>query len=178
MIQPELLPHYTVADYRRWQGDWELIGGIPYAMVPSPTMTHQRTALEISHQLYDLLKQCENCQVLYEIDWIISEDTVVRPDVMVVCGAIEGDYPTQAPRLIFEIISPSTAIQDERLKFELYQREGVGWYVLVYPERKSAKIFKLKDGRLLKEKDVTRETHTFEPGEHCRFEFDFARIWP
>jgi Uma2 family endonuclease len=177
MLQPELLPHYTLADYRRWEGEWELILGIPYAMTPSPTIGHQRVRMAIARQLYELLTVCPNCLVLDETDWIVSEDTVVRPDVMVVCGQILGDYPTKTPKLIFEVVSPSTASKDERLKFDLYQQEGVKSYVLVYPERKVAKIFGLSQGRLVKQGDATSEKHSFDL-EYCQIEFDFALIWP
>ena len=27
---------YTYEDYKRWEGDWELIDGVPLAMAPSP----------------------------------------------------------------------------------------------------------------------------------------------
>ena len=30
----EYLPHYTYEDYCMWEGNWELIDGIPYAMSP------------------------------------------------------------------------------------------------------------------------------------------------
>ena len=33
--------HYTLDDYRLWEGDWELIDGSAYAMSPSPMVTHQ-----------------------------------------------------------------------------------------------------------------------------------------
>lgn len=178
MIRSELLPHYSVADYRLWEGDWELVEGIPYAMVPSPTVTHQRTALKIARQLDELLESCDSCQVLHETDWIVADDTVVRPDVMVVCGDITGDYPTQPPPLIFEIISPSTAVKDEQLKFELYQREGVRWYVLVYPDGRKARIFRFEERRTVEERDVSLDRQRFEPEDDCHFEFDFGRIWP
>ena len=29
-------PHYTVADYEQWSGDWELWKGTAVAMTPSP----------------------------------------------------------------------------------------------------------------------------------------------
>ena len=38
MLTIDELPHYSYQDYRRWEGDWELIEGIPYAMTPSPTL--------------------------------------------------------------------------------------------------------------------------------------------
>ncbi|WP_457626586.1 hypothetical protein [Persephonella sp.] len=36
------LPNYTVEDYKQWEGDWELIEGIAYAMVPSPLESIKR----------------------------------------------------------------------------------------------------------------------------------------
>ncbi len=177
MIAPELLPHYTLADFKRWQGDWELLEGIPYAMVPSPTFLHQRIAARILVQLEGALSACCNCQAVLETDWIIAEDTVVRPDVMVVCGPVEGDYPTCAPALIFEILSPTTALRDEQIKFDLYAREGVRNYILVYPEQKKAKLFAWQNGCYVKRKDTTLERESFELGD-CRIEFDFAKIWP
>lgn len=177
MIALELLPHYTVADYRRWEGDWELIEGIPYAMAPSPTMLHQLVRIEVTHHLYEALQACRECRVLDETDWIVADDTAVRPDVMVICGEIESEWPTRAPSLIFEIVSPSTAIRDEKLKFDLYQREGVKHYVLVYPGRRVAKVYQLQDGRFVKRADVVRENLGFEVGSDCRIDFDFARIW-
>ena len=38
-IDREQLPHYTYEDYLCWEGRWELINGIPYAMTPAPTVT-------------------------------------------------------------------------------------------------------------------------------------------
>ena len=32
---------YTVNDYSLWEGEWELIGGMPYAMSLSSFVTHQ-----------------------------------------------------------------------------------------------------------------------------------------
>ena len=37
----KLLPHYTYEDYCNWEGRWELIDGIPFAMSPAPTPRHQ-----------------------------------------------------------------------------------------------------------------------------------------
>lgn len=177
MLARELLPHYTLSDFKRWPGDWELIEGIAYAMVPRPTFFHQRIAARILTQLEEALASCPNCQAVAGTDWIVAEDTVVRPDVMVVCGPLEGDYPTRAPALIFEILSPATALRDERIKFELYAREGVRFYILVYPELKKAKLFDWRDGRYVKRKDTASEQEWFDLCA-CRIEFDFARIWP
>ena len=33
-------PHYTYEDYLLWEGRWELIEGMPYAMSPTPVIDH------------------------------------------------------------------------------------------------------------------------------------------
>ncbi len=167
--------HYTVEDYQQWQGDWELVQGVAYAMTPSPAVSHQRVGASITRQLGERLDACEQCEVLYEIDWYISADTVVRPDVLVICYEPEEKI-TKAPELIFEVISPSTARRDEQLKFELYQREGVRHYVLVYPEQKTARVYTLDGGAYRKVGDFINESTSFTLPD-CQFDFDFAGIW-
>ncbi|MEO1751242.1 hypothetical protein [Thiofaba sp. EF100] len=68
-LEPE---HYTVEDYQHWEGDWELIEGRPYAMSPA-------------------------CQALYECDVRFSSETIVRPDLLVVCYPPEEANLTRAP---------------------------------------------------------------------------------
>ena len=168
--------HYTVDDYRRWEGDWELIDGVPLAMVPSPGITHQRLAMRIATQLSQALDDCPRCEALFEIDVEFSRDTVVRPDVLVLCQPPEGERLTHAPEWIFEIISPHTARRDEEAKFQLYRDEGVGHYVIVYPDARKAKAYRLVDGAYRKVGDFRDERHRFElPG--CTVEFDFAPLW-
>src|SRR5438309_6706415 len=96
----EDLPHYCYDDYKIWEGDWELIRGIPYALAPSPGWQHQHFGAVFITAFIEALKETQadnNCKVLYSCDWIVSNDTVVRPDVMIVCDKIEGDYPTRPP---------------------------------------------------------------------------------
>ena len=166
---------YTVEDYQHWKGEWELVEGVAYAMTPSPTVSHQRIGAKITQQLGEKLKVCAQCEVLYAIDWYISNDTVVRPDVLVICYEPEEKI-TKAPELIFEVISPSTARRDEQLKFELYQREGVPYYVLVYPEQKTARVYGLVDGRYRKIGDFMHKATSITL-DGCQFDFDFGEIW-
>lgn len=35
------IPTYTVADYERWEGEWELWDGVPVAMSSAPIFRHQ-----------------------------------------------------------------------------------------------------------------------------------------
>jgi len=167
---------YTVEDYRQWEGDWELINGQPVAMAPSPALGHQITSFAIAQQLGENLDHCPHCQALFEIDVQFSEDTVVRPDVLVICYTPEGDRLTRAPDLIFEVISPKTARVDEVIKFNLYRSEAVAHYVLVYPDTKKAKVWRLIDGDYRKVADFHDETHRFDLSK-CSFDFDFSRLW-
>ncbi len=173
----DYLPHYTYEDYKEWEGKWELIGGIAYAMAPAPMIEHQRVSNKIARVLDEVLEECKECVALLPVDWKISEDTIVQPDNMVYCGDIENpNYLTKAPKVIFEVISPSTALKDANLKFDLYEREGVLYYILVYPGDRVAKVYRWKDGRYQKVRDSSDESVEFDIGV-CKFDFDFGRIW-
>lgn len=171
------LPHYCYADYKRWEGDWELIEGIPYAMTPSPTLKHQRISQKIAYQLEQGLNDCPHCQALLALDWIISDDTVVQPDNLVICHRQEGDFLTRAPALIFEILSPLTSKKDRVTKFRIYEREGVRYYCIVDPDNHVVKIYRLEQGSYVKQADASRESHELDLGE-CSIDFDFAKIRP
>ncbi len=84
-LKKEHLPHYTYDDYCRWEGNWELIEGVPYAMSPLPTSKHQRLAGKLYSQLDGKLQQCKHCEVSLPVDWKIGEATVVQPDLFVAC---------------------------------------------------------------------------------------------
>jgi Uma2 family endonuclease len=178
VVQPKDYPHNTWNDYQQWEGAWELIEGIPYAMSPAPSIRHQSISGQINAALVQALKNCKACQALLPIDWRISDDTVVQPDNLVVCGDIGETYLAFAPSLIFEVLSPSTAQKDQTLKFELYQREGVKYYVMVDPISQVAKVFVLlDDGRYIKKSDARQNSFLFTLTDDCQFEFVFSGIW-
>lgn len=100
MSSAAVIEHYTLDDFRRWKGDWELIRGVPLAMTPSPGVAHQRVARRFQRQFDEDFDDCTNCEVFYEIDVEFSADTVTRPDVLVICSPIDGDRITRAPALV------------------------------------------------------------------------------
>jgi len=69
--------HYTYDDYKLWEGDWELMNGIAVAMSPTPMRKHQSVASQIIKELANQLDECEICEVLGEVDYKISDDTVL-----------------------------------------------------------------------------------------------------
>ena len=170
------LPQYTYEDYSNWEGRWELIQCIPYAMSPSPGYTHQRISQKIARLLDEALDDCASCRAVLPVDWKIADDTVVQPDNMVLCYQPQASFLTKAPSLIFEILSPSTSSKDRITKFNLYEEEGVEYYCIVDPKTGTAKVYVLRDGRYVKLLDATDETVTFTLKE-CVFAFDFSGIW-
>jgi Uma2 family endonuclease len=117
----KILPHYTYADYLLWKGQWELIDGIPYAMSPMPRPEHQRIAGNLHAELRSALKESKcDCTVYQPIDYKIEEDTVLNPDLLIVCKPITKQFLDFAPEVVVEILSPSTALKDRHTKYEIY----------------------------------------------------------
>ena len=165
---------YTYEDYKNWEGDWELIGGIAYAMAPFALPSHQRLAVKIVKQFDDSLENCNNCYALMESEVKFSEETVVRPDVMIKCGELDDISIT--PKIIFEVVSKGSKKRDELVKFNLYLQEGVLYYGLVYLDEKKVKIYKLIDGKYVKILETKDEIFTTEDLD-CNIKIDFSKIW-
>lgn len=152
-------PRYTYADYCRWNDDqrWELIDGVAYLMAPAPTPVHQIIAFEIAHQIRNAL-QDKPCTVLVSpIDVRLPKpgqaddqvDTVVQPDVLVVCdpAKIDPRGVKGAPDWLVEVLSPSTASHDQIRKRQVYEHAGVLEYWLVHPVDRVLTIYRLDQGR-------------------------------
>ena len=170
------MPHYTYKDYALWEGDWELIRGLPYAMSPAPNWKHQRAG---GHFVYAVKlafeqnkKQC-GCEILYECDWIVSDDTVVKPDVMVVCEPIEGNYPTKPPVLILEILSPTSILKDRNTKFKLYQSYGVKYDLIANLDRKEIEYFVLTDNQYKQAHNL--EEYALTPS--CKIKINLSELF-
>ena len=169
------IEYYTYDDYKNWEGRWELIDGIPLAMAPAPLPTHQFIAMELSFQLRKQLENCEECAVLGEVDYKIDEENVVRPDVVLTCERLNKPFLSMSPEIIFEIVSKSSARRDEKFKFDLYEKEKVKYYVLVYPDDQKAKVFKLNNNKYEKEGDILKNYEFKET--KCKVSVDFEQIF-
>jgi len=170
----EYFEYYTYEDYKKWEGDWELIYGHPYAIAPFALPSHQRVSVKIVRQLDESLDNCQDCYALVESEIKFSEDTVVRPDVMVTCGDI--DNITITPEIVFEVISKGSIKRDELLKFNLYKQEGVKYYGIAYPDDKRVKIYKLINGEYIKIADLKDEIFKTDDLK-CNIEVNFSKVW-
>jgi Uma2 family endonuclease len=144
----EVLPYYTEREWREWDGSWELIEGEPYAMAPTPYLKHQEISLNIATFFKNKLKNCPmRCKTLLPVDWYVDETTIVQPDVLIVCGENIGSKKlTTTPTLIVEVLSFSTASRDRREKFNLYQRSGVQYYLIIDPTAKKVEVYLNENG--------------------------------
>ena len=79
-----------------------------------------------------------------------NDDTVVQPDITVICDEKKRGYEgcRGAPDLVIEILSPSnTAIEMER-KLKLYQDAGVREYWIVNPENNGVTVYRFQEGTI------------------------------
>jgi Uma2 family endonuclease len=173
------IPRYSYDDYIKWEDNWELIYGYPYAMSPAPMIKHQKISTKIARWLDEALEGCNICQTLLPIDWKISSDTIVQPDISVICHTpTKESYISIAPKIIFEILSKSTEKRDRGIKYNLYEKEGVEYYIIVDPENDIAKVYKLNSGRYTKVCDTKDDIVEFEIKEcNKKIEFDMGKIW-
>ncbi len=171
------ISRYSYEDYEQWEDKWEIISGIAYAMSPAPMIRHQEISYKIASELSIHLKKCQQCKSLQAVDWKIDHKTVVCPDNLIVCGEDIGEkYLTKTPQIIFEILSPSTAFKDRNVKFKLYEKMYVKYYVLVDSAAKVAEVFLLSGKEYQKIKDAQNDSVKFEL-DGCEVDFDFEKIW-
>ena len=172
----QAIEYYTYDDYKAWDGEWELIDGIAYAMSPSPMISHQAISSGIGSELFISTKKCKKCLVVVEQDWKIDEVTVLKPDISLICDEQNDSYITKSPLIVVEIISKSTAKRDEKYKFEIYKDERVPYYVIVYPNDLKAKIYKLQGNEYIKEGDFSLESYHFNDLS-CQASIDFSNVF-
>lgn len=149
----------TYADYLQWPEDtrYELIDGEAFLMSPAPLVEHQEVAGEVYRQLANQLdgKPCRpfiapvDVRLPRKDETDAAIDTVVQPDVLVVCdpSKIDRRGVRGAPDWLLEVLSPSTAAHDQIAKRRTYERAGVREYWLVHPGDRTLTVYVLDNGQ-------------------------------
>ena len=152
--------YHCYGDYLTCPDDvrYELIDGDAYLMAPPPVLAHQHQEVtgEIFRQTANALLG-KPCRVLIApVDVRLPKqneaderiDTVVQPDVLVVCDSNKLDRRgvRGAPDWVVEVLSPSTAGHDQIKKRQLYERHGVREYWLIHPIDRVLTIYRLING--------------------------------
>lgn len=180
---------YTYADYLTWriQERVELIKGYIRKMAPAPNRRHQLLVGELFFQLRKHLGGGSPGQVfpapfdvrLPKFSGSGPVDTVVQPDITVVCDPAKLDQQgcNGAPDLVVEVLSPGNSRHEMKEKYELYKSSGVAEYWVVDPEHEALTAYRrnatgqYKTGRPLVPTDLL--TSEVLPG----FALDLAEVF-
>ena len=151
--------YHTYSDYLTWSrtsGD-ELIDGVAYVREPSPLPSHQLIASELLVQIRDAIKGTKWSVWIAPLDIRLPKsteldadvDTVVQPDVFIMRGRkkIDALGVRGAPEWLAEVLSPSTARYDEKVKIPVYERAGVPGVWLINFKARTVAIYRLSGGQ-------------------------------
>lgn len=126
MAEPALRP-WTVEEFLAWEREqlerWEFDGVQP---VPRGLVAGSRPHARLSARLVVALAarlpaECES----YGADLkVVAAGHIRYPDAMVECGRREDAGDVALPVVVFEVLSPSTAAIDRRVKAMEYQAEA------------------------------------------------------
>jgi Uma2 family endonuclease len=126
-------------------------------MAPVPSIPHQEVVGAIYRQIADCLEGSRCRPFIVPVDVRLPKrdeaderiDTVVQPDLLVVCDPAKIDTRgiRGTPDWIIEVLSPDTAGHDQIVKRGLYERHCVREYWLVHPIDKVLTIYRLDAGK-------------------------------
>lgn len=173
MALPAEKEYYTLTDYLTWDGHerYELIDGIPYNMSPAPLPKHQSISGALYAQIWLFLegKPCEVYPAPFDVYPLADSDetsddidTVVEPDITVVCdpSKVDDHGCKGAPDFVVEVLSPSNFRHDRLVKYNLYMRAKVREYWIVDPREKTVEVYLLDENGYLKLSEIYGENDT------------------
>ena len=166
MLTSETKNKYTVDDYLLLEegAPFQLIN-YDLIMSPSPLAIHQKILFELSEiiVLYHIEHGRQGQWLYAAMDVKFDEGNILQPDILYISEErktqIIKDRIEGAPDLIIEILSPSNAYYNLRLKKDVYEKYGVKEYIIIDPIAQNADLYVLKDGLyVLNQKAAKTET--------------------
>ncbi len=148
VVAQEHLPKFTPEEYFAWEerqeAKHEYFDGEVYAM-SAGTQNHGRIGVRLVSLIDNHLGDGDCAVFNSDVRVKIQEaEKYVYPDASVTCDLRDRDTPqfVAYPRLIVEVLSPSTEAYDRGKKFKLYQRSmSLMDYVLVSSEEVAMEVF-------------------------------------
>ena len=142
------LPSLTLEGFLLWENEQpdrhEFYKGEVFAMVGGRRV-HGRVVANLTSALINALRGSP-CQVFAESMKVQpADDTILYPDVFVTCDAadLRTDQIFRAPKLVIEVLSPSTQAYDRGLKFAVYRRlPSLQEFILVDPDTRRVEGFR------------------------------------
>jgi Uma2 family endonuclease len=147
---------YTYDDFITWPDEFraEVVEGEIFTM-PPPKVKHQDAVLEIAAQVKAYLKGKPHKVCVAPIAVRLfprldgKDKTVFEPDVVVIkdMSIVEENGIAGVPDMLVEVLSPASALYDRTVKFNFYERAGVGEYWIVDLDQKTVSVFLLHEGK-------------------------------
>ncbi|PJF26170.1 MAG: restriction endonuclease [Phototrophicales bacterium] len=119
--------------------------------MPPPIPEHQETVGTLFLFIKSRIAYIGGRVFFAPISVILSDEDAPEPDVCWIApdgkAVVEKKYITGAPDFVAEVLSPSTARFDRRVKFRLYERFGVRELWLVDPAAQLIEVWRLESGK-------------------------------
>ena len=138
----------TMDEFLAWERSqplrYEFDGIQPVAMIRG-TYAHARTITRLTTALDTRLKP--PCEAIGSELKVLSPGRVRYPDASVVCAVPESDGATVDPTAVFEVLSPSKALTDRRVKaFEYASVPGILVYAILETGRPEITVHRRATG--------------------------------
>ncbi len=173
--------YYTVEDFYDMPEDIraELIEG-QIIYMDTPNTQHQRILGRLSCIIFNYIKAkgngSEGFFLPFGVQLCKEEDTVVTPDISVICDPdkITPRCCVGAPDWIIEIVSPSNPKHDYITKLSLYSNAGVREYWIIDAKQNKIYVYDMQDNRLVLNHYTFQDT--IKVGIYEDFYIDFSSI--
>lgn len=144
----------TPDEFFRWQRDqddlYELVEGVPVKMLKMMTGASRQHDIVVVNVVSLLRAQLRGTRCRPTTDDIALRTkirTLRRPDVTVECGELVRDsYEALEPKLVVEVLSPSTTNIDRFRKLEEYKEHPTLVYVLLIETRSATATLYTRKG--------------------------------
>ncbi len=146
------LPRMTIAAFFALKGEegvrYELIDGVPVRAMTGASRRHDLILVNALTSLHVQLKGKPCRASTDDIAVVVPNGNVRRPDLSVDCGRLDDrDMRVDAPRLVMEVLSPSTRGLDLVRKLEEYKSvPGLAYILIVEPEAPRALLWRREGG--------------------------------
>jgi Uma2 family endonuclease len=160
-ISPE---EYLEIDRASTDIKYEYVDGHMYAMAGG-TVEHAEIAMNLIACLRAYLEKGPCHTFSSDVRVQVAEKKYFYPDVTVSCNPEDSQRGVdiiRSPRLVVEVLSPSTEFRDRREKFRFYRAcPSIQEYVLISSEHQEVEIYN-------RQGDIWAYRH-FEPGQEVTF---------
>jgi len=170
-------PRYTYSEWLHWEERGELIEGIPIEKSKRIGPKHEKAKAKLKEELALALTKamCKGFTVGDPIDYKITNETILKPDIFIVAGKINKSYLDFPAVIIAEIVSKSTEERDRGIKYRFYEQQGVKYYLIIDAMKKVMGIYELVEGKY--QLQPYQNDFQFQLNESCKMVPELDNIW-